>query len=400
MTDATPPAPAPDAAPDAGSEAAAGGDEHAPPRLATRLLFGLVLLVVSGSVALGVAELAVRVVAPQQLIQIRPDLWQPVDTIGWARRPDVSVAMNTGERTVTVASDHDGFRVGASGRQEAATQVLLVGDSFVEALQVEYAQTFGHLLEVSLSDALVRPVAVRNAGVGGWNPNHYLLRTRALVQRDSFALVVVAVFVGNDAIGAREDYMRPRTPVERRHFRFPRALSGAEFREALLAPVNDGLEVRSHLYILFKNQLSTLRMRLGLTADYLPQVYRKDEAGAERWRITTELSRDLAAAAAARGTPTLFVLIPERFQVYDDEFRRYLAGFGVDSSLVDVDQPSRLLLESFHAAGLHVIDALPAFRAAPAGERLYGRVDQHFSPRGHQVLADLVAREALTMVRP
>lgn len=390
MTDAPPPTSAP----------ADVTDENVPPpRLRTRLLFGLVLLLVSGGLALVGAEVAVRLVAPQQLIQIRPDLWQPVDTLGWARRPDVAVEMNTGERTVLVASDRDGFRVGRAGRQEAGTQVLLVGDSFVEALQVEYEQTFGHLLESSLARSLGRPVVVRNAGIGGWNPNHYLLRTRELVERDSFALVVVAVFVGNDAIGDRVEYMPPRTPVERHRFRLPRALSGAEFRDALLAPVNDGLEVRSHLYILFKNQLSTMRMRLGLTADYLPHVYRKDEADAGRWRVTAELARDLAATASTRGVPTLFVLIPERFQVYDDEFRRYLAGFGVDSSLVDVDQPSRLLAAGLRSEGLRVIDALSAFRAAPAGDRLYGTVDQHLSPRGHQLLADLLAPEALSMVR-
>lgn len=394
MTDAPTHASATDAS--ASDDAPSGAPRS---RLATRLAFGLVLLGFSGCFALGAAEIAVRVAAPQQLIEIRPDLWQPLDTVGWGRRPDVSVVMNTGERTVTVRTDRDGFRVGAEGRRDAASQVLLMGDSFVEALQVEYEQSFGHLLERGLADSIGRSVVVRNAGIGGWSPNHYLLRTRALVQRDSFALVVVAVFVGNDAISRRVDHMPPRTPVERHRFRFPRALSGAEFRDALLAPINDGLEVRSHLYILFKNQLSTLRMRLGLTADYLPEVYRKDEAGADRWRLTAEVSRDLAAAAAARGVPTLFVLVPERFQVYDDEFRRYLAGFGVDSSLVDVDQPSRLLREAFEAEGLRVIDALPAFRAASDGERLYGTVDQHFSPRGHRVLADLLLREALPMVR-
>lgn len=367
--------------------------------LATRLAFGLVLLCLSGCFALGAAEIAVRLAAPQQLIEIRPDLWQPIDTLGWGHRPDVSVLMNTGERTVTVRTDRDGFRVGTEGRRDAASQVLLVGDSFVEALQVEYEQSFGHLLERGLADSLGRSVAVRNAGIGGWNPNHYLLRTRALVQRDSFALVVVAVFVGNDAISRRVDAMPPRTPVERHRFRLPRGLAGAELRDALLAPVNDALEVRSHLYILFKNQLSTLRMRMGLTADYLPQVYRRDEAGAERWDLTAEVSRDLAAAAAARGVPTLFVLVPERFQVYDDEFRRYLAGFGVDSSLVDVEQPTRLLREAFEARGLRVVDALPVFRAASGGERLYGTVDQHLSPRGHQVLAELLLRETVPLVR-
>jgi acetyltransferase AlgX (SGNH hydrolase-like protein) len=371
-------------------------------RLFTRVAAIGFVLGVSVVLALLLGEAAVRFAAPQQLIQIRPDLWQAADSIGWMRRPNASTQINTGERTVSVFTDRERHRVGSQGRTEAATQVLLMGDSFMEALQVNHEQTVAHLLEGMLSQGLGRPVAVRNAGVAGWNPNHYLIRTRQLLSRDTFALVIVAVFVGNDAVAYRFDRVAPRAPAARRHFRLPRGFGRNEFVQSFLAPVNDALETRSHLYILAKNQFSTLRMRLGITADYLPLEYRRSEAASKRWSNTTAIVKDISRVAAAHGTPVLFVLTPERFQVYADEFQRYLRGFGIDSSLVDVDQPSRMLLQGFQAEGLHVVGALSAMRAeaAKGGPRLYGTVDQHLSPDGHRVVAAVTAPEALRLMRP
>jgi hypothetical protein len=364
------------------------------------LLAGVVL-VASCLVALLLAEFVVRIAAPQQLIQIRPDLWQPVDSVGWVRRPNANLRINTGERTVSIRTDADGYRIGAAGRRDAPTRVLLIGDSFIEALQVEHEQSVAHLLEQRLGDSLRRPVVVRNAGINGWNPNHYLIRTRQLLARERFALVVIAVFVGNDAVPYRFERIAPRAPVQRRRFRLPRSASWSEIVDALFAPMNDALEVRSHLYILAKNQLSTMRMRLGMTADYLPLEYRREQATSPRWHNTAAIARDIRTVARGSRTPVLFVLIPERFQVYPDDFHRYLRGFGIDSTTVDVEQPSRLLNDAFRAESLVVIDALASMRAAASAtpERFYGRVDQHLSPAGHRALANVLVPEALRLLK-
>src|SRR2546421_5783302 len=84
-------------------------------------------------VALGLGELAVRWLAPQELIVKRPDIWRAVDTLGWVHWPELNTTINTGDRTVRLITDRDGFRVGAAGRGEGKKRVLLLGDSFMEA---------------------------------------------------------------------------------------------------------------------------------------------------------------------------------------------------------------------------------------------------------------------------
>lgn len=80
------------------------------------LLFGI-----SMALALGAAELAVRLVAPRQLIMVRPDIWQAVDSLGWRHAGNLDTELNTGERTVAFVTDQEGFRVGREGRREATS---------------------------------------------------------------------------------------------------------------------------------------------------------------------------------------------------------------------------------------------------------------------------------------
>jgi hypothetical protein len=368
----------------------------ASPRRASGLRGVVINAAIAGgslALALGMAELLVRLVAPQQLIVRRPDVWEAVDTLGWAHRPDVNTIVNTGERPVHVFTDRDGWRVGRTGRVEAQKRILLLGDSFMEALQVEYEQSCAGLLEARLAARLGEPVAVRNTAVGGWDPPQYLLQARRLLGREPYDLVLVSVFMGNDVVTRRVERYPPGPPVDlpMQPLRLPRHLTYSEFVNAVLYPINDFLKARSHLFVFLKQRAATLRMRAGLSADYFPDDLLRREASSPRWTVTAQILRDIRDLARARKTPTLFALIPASFQVDTGAFQRALRGYKLDPAAVDPDQPERLLSEAMRAYGLDVIDLLPDFRRADrAGSRLYGTVDPHLSPAGHELLERLL----------
>jgi hypothetical protein len=335
--------------------------------------------VLCGAIALGVglAEVFVRIAAPQQLVLIRPDLWQPADTVGWLRRPNVNVRVNTGERPVDVITDDRGFRIGAHGPVEADQQVLLLGDSFMEALQVQYEQSASGLLEASLPALVGAPVAVRNAGVGGWNPEQYALYAASMLARDDYDAVVTSVYLRNDVIDARRGYYPPREHVERHSLRIPRRLSWGELTNAILRPFNDYMEERSHLC------LAPLEF---------PPEFLKAAASAPWWDVTAGILQQIDAVAAEHGIPALFVLIPAPVQVDSASLMQYVRGFDLDPRLVDIDQPNRELGGRMDSLGLRTHDLLSEFRAAHvAGAQLYGRVDTHFSPEGNELFAQIVA---------
>jgi hypothetical protein len=365
------------------------------------LALNLLLMCVALVVAFGLGEGLVRLVAPQQLILKRPDIWQAVDTLGWTHHADVNTTINTGERTVRVKTDRDGYRVGVGGRVEANKRILLLGDSFMEALQVEYEQSLAGLLETRLAQRLGEPVAVRNTGVGAWDPPQYLVAERRALAREAFDLVLVAIYLGNDVVPRRIDRFRPRAPVEVHHLRWPRRFNYAELIDAVLYPINDFLEVRSQLFIFVKTRAQAALARLALTARYFPVDLMRREASSPRWSVTAQICRDIRDTAAAHQTPTLFVLIPAPYQVDSAAFRQALGEFGIDPATVDLDQPNRLLPEAMRPYGLAVFDALAEFRRREeAGARLYGSVDPHLSPVGQDVLERLVEPMVVRYVAP
>lgn len=360
-------------------------------RLRRIALSGAIFLV-SCIVALFLGELCVRLFARQQVILKRPDVWRPAVGIGWTHWPNVRTTVNTGEREVPYQTDKEGFRVGASGRVEGDKKILLLGDSFMEALQVPYEQSMAGFLEAKLPAAVGKTVAVRNTGVGGYSPSQYLLQARQSLAKDHFDLVLVAVFLGNDIEPARHDSYSPRAPTTVHHLRLPTRLSVSELIDAVLYPINDALEVRSHLFILFKNVTTTLRMRLGLSYLELPEEVLKREATDPKWNVTAGVLRDIAAVADSSGTPTIVVLLPSAYQVEPKELEQFAAAFKLKPEDIDLDQPNRIMLQDLHDQGLTVIDATPSLRQAVKESTvpLYGAVDVHFSPRGHEVATDAI----------
>jgi hypothetical protein len=371
-----------------------------PPR--SRLKLALALLVVvtlSLLAALALAELLVRLVAPQQLPNVRPDIWTPDDSLGWVNAANVRTTINTGERTVELATDADGFRVGGAGALAASSQVLFIGDSFVEALQVPYESTAAAHLERALAATLRRGVAVRNAGVDGWEPNAYFIRTRQLVTRRPFGAVIVGLYLGNDLVGTRAARIPARKPAERHALRLPRSLAPREWIDALLYPVNDLLETRSHLFVLTKRRLDVIAMRLGLTAAYFPRELRRALAGAPMWGVTADICASLDSLARANGSRALFVLLPAPHQVDRRVFEDYLRGFAIDPDSVDLEQPNRLLGDALRARGVTVLDVLPDFRAAAArGVVLFGTVDKHLSYEGNALLGRLLEPAVVSLL--
>jgi len=370
--------------------AAAAGPRRARLRDA---LVNVAMVCVSLSLAVAVGEVAVRLVAPQQLIVKRPDIWQPVDSLGWTHRPNVNTTINTGERTVHLITDRDGFRVGLAGRVEGERRILLLGDSFMEALQVEYEQSLAGLLGARLSSRLAQLVAIRNTGVGGWDPPQYLMEARRQLGRERFDLVIVSVYVGNDVVSRRIERYPPGPPADapNHRLRLLHRLTYGELVDAVLYPVNDFLKARSQLFNLLKHQAATLRMRLGLTADYFPEELLRREASSPRWSVTAQICRDIRDLARAQRSATLFVLIPAPFQVDTAAFYQALKGFKIDPGAVDLEQPERLLAGAMRAHQLDVVDVLSDFRRTErSGIRLYGPVDAHLSPAGHELLERLI----------
>lgn len=347
-----------------------------------------------------IGEVAVRLVRPQQLIQPRSDIFIPADTVGWDLRPNVATTVNTGERTVSWRTDSAGFRIGREGRHAAPRSLLLIGDSFLQALQVEWEQSAAGLLDAQLHRTSPA-VAVRNAGVSAWDPPQYAARLRrALSSGNRPSAVIVSWYVGNDATGDAPAYLPPRPVMTSARLRWPASFAWRDVVDAWLRPWNDLLKQHSHLYVLVRQAMLGVRMRAGLSADAVPTEILVREASSPRWASSAAWGDTLVRLARAANVPIGFVLVPSTYQVHDAAFDLYAAGNGFTRSAVDLDQPNRKMAEALGTLGVPVVDALPEFRrAAAASPRLlYGTVDRHLSPEGNVVFARVLASMATRLL--
>lgn len=151
---------------------------------------GLVLL--SVAVALAIGEIALR------LLPVGSPTPVPDEELGHLHEPGLRRTLVDPEsnRSVLLETNLWGFRDGA-WTPGAGPAVMVVGDSLVDAMQVEKHERFTEILAHELArDGM--PWHVLNMGVSGTGPETYIERVRKFVPLFSPEYVVVAVYNGND----------------------------------------------------------------------------------------------------------------------------------------------------------------------------------------------------------
>ena len=355
----------------------------------------ILLFAVVCSACLVAGEYVVRWVAPQDLVRPNRQIWRPDEEIGWRRVEGTDTRINTGERTVRFRTDPDGYRIGEDAELDvdrADVQVLLLGDSFVEATAVPWEQSFTGVLQNLLERRTGLSVRVVNDGVGGWDPNQYLKEAHIALEKQRYDLGIVFLYLGNDLVSQRLDTWSPDIVSGRHPFRWPRSLSFREMEDALIYPIHDVLKTRSQLWMLARRSgISALR-RLGLAENTVPQKYQNAKRDSlVIWGVTSDIFLDIEDRFAQSGTPVLFVLLPESFQVYPQLWQDWLLSAGVPVDSVDLEMPNRQLADAFESRGMVLHDALDYLRVrAQEAEPLYGKVDRHFSPTGHEAMAEFL----------
>ena len=282
-----------------------------------------VLLGAALIICMFLGEVLIRVIVPQQLI-FHDDLriFCPDSLTSYHHQPNLDVPVNLGEGLVRYVTDKNGYRINPSTKQISPQltqrnesekneyQVLALGDSFLEGLQVENEETIPQVLKKLLFDQWGVKVQVDNSGVGGWNPNHYYLETRRALSRKQYDLGIVFIYTANDFVNEIDTVMFIPDSLESsiHHLCFPEEISWQGIIQSLLYPINDWLERRSHLFIFVKTRSEFLLSKLGLTAIYFPDVFLTNQLESERWRITGTLFDLIKTEFTKHNLPVIFVL--------------------------------------------------------------------------------------------
>ncbi|WP_165066087.1 alginate O-acetyltransferase AlgX-related protein [Paludisphaera rhizosphaerae] len=285
--------------------------------------------------------------------------------------------------------DAQGFRNPA--RLESA-EVALIGDSFVEGLQVADAE----LVSARLSALIDAPVA--NLGRTGYGPRQELAVLNRYGPQLGPRTCVWFFYEGND-LQDLDSYPTDRDRV--------RALRPESFRKAWYARsfarnAAGWLVRRDDRDAAIPAQSRTGRRHDASSSSatdlYFSCGVHEGNASAvagrakpEKLERLKEVFADAAASCRRQGMDLVVAFVPAKFRVYRD-----LCEFDADSPCPgwQVDDLPAKVQEAVRAASPEIsfLDLTPALRTrAEAGELVYLADDTHWSAQGHQAAAEAVA---------
>lgn len=291
----------------------------------------------------------------------------------------------------------------AAEKPAATRRILLLGDSFLEAKQVDEEDALPSELSVQLSHQQAGPVELLNSGTFDWSQVHEYLYLQSAGPTLRPDLVVQFLYVGNDIGDAW-----PRSRGELRELERPVAtvdgdgrLTFPEWRrrtpdqgETLLAM----LSLRSAAFRAYETGVvDKLRYRErdghGIEGQML-EVFRFKETAPEAraWETVEALLLATRDEAERQGAGYALVVVPSKWQVHEEDWQSLISAVGEpDDDRWVLRGPDRKLRRIAETHDIPVLDLLPIMRdAARAGGRLYYGVDIHWNEAGHEVAARAV----------
>ncbi len=396
-----------------------------------KLLANIVLATLSLGMSLVVVELALRTIIP--LDPRRPFEFRiPHPVLGWALQPNARYVFQIPEGNVSVAYNSGGWRDTEHliKKPDGVFRILVLGDSFMEAVSIELADTFHKRVE-ELARATGKNVEVINMGVAGYGTLQEYLVYRDIGQLYEPDLVLVGFYDGNDLINnslelasslPEEGTVTNARPFlaldESSHWSItPVAFEDAQrIYDENLASLNakrNSLTEKLILFRLFRAGLDRILLSDFMTGqDIQPEPVDKEreelvlmgvnyclepDEYSRAWDITERILGMFKEDVEAHGSKLAVFDVPAEEEVSLEDMEAVIAAVAHPEKLCLEDAPGHARLNQILTElDVEQIYLLPDFRKAMRedGVNLY-QSDRHWSPKGHALAAEIVVSELI-----
>ena len=402
-------------APDAPASDAPNAARSRSPRSSTRRLWGLRLtaVLVGLLLPLVVLEGTLRLFGP-----ILPGNYDTGAylirhaTLGHFHVPNFDGWIKAPEFTTRVEINPRGLRDRRQTYEKppGTFRIVVLGDSFVEAVQVKQSEGVAERLEWALNQDASRPVEVVNAGVAAYGTTQELLLLDQMGDELDPDLVLVLFFVGNDVTNnnyrlelwdgdlalALKPYLDLRDDGSLRLIPGPplaaQAGPAALLRSccALYNVIETGVYNKLDQNYPREKLEAIGGLRTPLTGLYDTQPEGEWERA---WRASEALLARLRDRSAQLGAPLVVVAAPDwralQPAAWRDELQRGNPRSNrLDSGRLRIEAPTDRVGVIASRLGISFVDLFPPLRAAMAeGAPLYFDFDKHWTAAGHAVAA-------------
>jgi hypothetical protein len=379
-----------------------------------RKWLGILSLIVLGfGLALGVADVGVRLA----------NVWFPYfycyDAYrGWGLNPGAR-GWYRREGVAYVRINQDGFRGPNYPKSKPADvfRVAVLGDSYVEAIQVPENTTFTAIIGRELRDCPLlkgKRVESMNFGVDGYGTAQELVTLRRKVWQYSPDVVVLAIFLGNDlrnnSVALEGDLCRPFYTLQDGQLKLTGPLVDSPSYRIWCAARFDYRDLR--FVDLFKNTWETVKHGTGAPNPEHPverainyDIYKPplDHAWNDAWQVTEALVSEVHDEVSRHHAMFLAVTEDTSIQVWPEPQtrKRFEEKLGVS----DLFYPDRRIAELGRRNQFEVLNLAPilqsyaethhvflhGFKNTPMG---FG----HWNETGHEQAGDAIAEKVCTML--
>ncbi len=379
----------------------------------------LVLIAVSSLLgclaALFLAETSLRLLGVTSKL-----VYSPNPYYGWGHTAGDKFFWTTESRELEIQINALGLRDSDHSyeKPEGTSRILVLGDSFPEALQVRLEDGFSKVLEKALNVGAPKQIEVINAGVSGFGTDNALLFFTHEGFKYSPDIVLLTFYVGNDVRNNwypldELDSGGPRKPF---YAIGPEGLTLHRYPfvrdTAWTASVKAFLGRHLRLYAFSRDIWNRFDPRLFQAAGNddtnendveipldLPLFQREPPKDwDDAWQVTRAILRELRSEVKRHGAQLFVVTVPTAFQIHPEIWDERLSANDslrrIDWSL---DNPNEYLSEVCNEEQIPNLDLLPLMRSEARNARslLYFFNDNHWNEAGHRFAAMCVA-EALS----
>lgn len=357
--------------------------------------------------AIGVLFAAAALEAGVRMLHLVPDRF-------WEADPELGVRLRAGSSGWWTQEDREfvvPIRINSHGLRDVEhtwdkpaghKRVLVLGDSFIEALHVSLEVTAGRQLEAQLNAGRGPRVEVISAGVSGYGTAAESLFFEKDLKRYQPDVVILGFYPGNDVknnSSTLEDYLQPQYGPDGALLRIvnrqkvPRAARSKAFqfvRQTILLRQPALADRLVALGILAPAAVRQAPQRDGVPLDYGVYARAVDPEWEEAWSKTEKLLDDLRNNVEKGGARFVVMILSSRDQIYADSWAQIVgANAAMQKRAWDLDAPQRRVEAWCRGRAASCFALTPAFREAAAGggPPLHYPHDGHWTAAGHKLAA-------------
>lgn len=300
-------------------------------------------------------------------------------------KPNLVVNLKTSEYNVQFRTNRVGLRGDKELEEKANNEfrIMIFGDSFIQAAQVNIEKTMCYLLEEKLNSLnTVKKYRVFNLGTSGCDTEYQRKFIEKNIHLFNTDILFLFSYIGNDIITESVFRENNKSKINKilssfidnsRRYSFLLTFIYERINQENVYPLGrpcqpfDGFPKERSANIFYKESNSKI-----------------EEAYSKLWNELAEIK----AICSKSNIKLIVFLIPTKEQVDPIKLKEVLNFFKIDPSALDLTKPQKLISQFLINNQIDYVDLLDTLRTASNYRDVYFDLDSHWNEHGNSVVAE------------